>query len=98
MGRPRPAQPFRGQAAPGGPRGGVAGAHRAADRGAGEQITEGRKKPDDKRPPADVGRLENRLADLLGAPVKIHHNASGKGRGHHSLHQRSSLTAFGHIR
>ncbi|WIX32828.1 ParB/RepB/Spo0J family partition protein [Salinicola sp. JS01] len=64
-----------------------------------KQIAEGRKKPDDKRPPADVGRLENRLADLLGAPVKIHHNASGKGRvtiRYTSLDELDGI--LGHIR
>ncbi|WP_280539853.1 ParB/RepB/Spo0J family partition protein [Chromohalobacter sp. 11-W] len=38
-----------------------------------------------KSPPSasgntDVARLETRLAELLGAPVKIQHGASGKGR------------------
>ncbi|GHC28877.1 ParB/RepB/Spo0J family partition protein [Aidingimonas halophila] len=31
-------------------------------------------------PPADVDRLETQLGELLGAPVKIHHGRSGKGR------------------
>ncbi|GGX83500.1 chromosome partitioning protein [Litchfieldella qijiaojingensis] len=31
-------------------------------------------------PPGDVGRLENQLGELLGAPVKIQHSRSGKGR------------------
>ncbi|GAB2787675.1 ParB/RepB/Spo0J family partition protein [Halomonas shantousis] len=37
-------------------------------------------KPPAAKVPADVGRLENQLADLLGAPVKIAHGQSGKGR------------------
>lgn len=37
-------------------------------------------KPTREAPSADVGRLENQLGDLLGAPVKIQHSRSGKGR------------------
>ncbi|WP_110649693.1 ParB/RepB/Spo0J family partition protein [Salinicola peritrichatus] len=64
-----------------------------------KQLASGQKKGDDKRQPADVGRLENRLADLLGAPVKIHHNASGKGRvtiRYTSLDELDGI--LGHIR
>ncbi|WP_110669689.1 ParB/RepB/Spo0J family partition protein [Salinicola halophilus] len=64
-----------------------------------KQIASGEKKSDDKRQPADVGRLENRLADLLGAPVKIHHNNSGKGRvtiRYTSLDELDGI--LGHIR
>ena len=64
-----------------------------------KQIASGQKKAEDKRPPADVGRLENRLADLLGAPVKIHHNSSGKGRvtiRYTSLDELDGI--LGHIR
>ena len=32
------------------------------------------------QPPADVVRLENQLGELLGAPVRIQHGRSGKGR------------------
>lgn len=37
-------------------------------------------KPAREAPSADVGRLENQLGELLGAPVKIQHGRSGKGR------------------
>ncbi|KAA0018694.1 ParB/RepB/Spo0J family partition protein [Salinicola corii] len=64
-----------------------------------KQIASGQTKADAKKPPADVGRLENRLADLLGAPVKIHHNSSGKGRvtiRYTSLDELDGI--LGHIR
>ncbi|GHB13993.1 ParB/RepB/Spo0J family partition protein [Salinicola rhizosphaerae] len=64
-----------------------------------KQIASGQKKNEEKRQPADVGRLENRLADLLGAPVKIHHNSSGKGRvtiRYTSLDELDGI--LGHIR
>ncbi|SDL57173.1 chromosome segregation DNA-binding protein [Franzmannia pantelleriensis] len=38
------------------------------------------KKADKPAPSPDVARLETRLGDLLGAPVKIQHGRSGKGR------------------
>ncbi|WP_043531238.1 ParB/RepB/Spo0J family partition protein [Litchfieldella xinjiangensis] len=37
-------------------------------------------KPSRESPSADIGRLENQLGELLGAPVKIQHGRSGKGR------------------
>ncbi|MCW4152081.1 ParB/RepB/Spo0J family partition protein [Halomonas sp. 18H] len=40
----------------------------------------GPKKPAKAAPGPDVARLESRLGDLLGAPVKIQHGQSGKGR------------------
>ena len=48
---------------------------------------------------ADVARLETRLAELLGAPVKIQHGASGKGRvtiRYTSLDELDGI--LGHIR
>ncbi|MCK0744760.1 ParB/RepB/Spo0J family partition protein [Chromohalobacter nigrandesensis] len=47
----------------------------------------------------DVARLETRLAELLGAPVKIQHGASGKGRvtiRYTSLDELDGI--LGHIR
>nr|WP_163501418.1 ParB/RepB/Spo0J family partition protein [Halomonas socia] len=38
------------------------------------------KKADKPAPSPDVARLETRLGDLLGAPVKIQHGRGGKGR------------------
>ncbi|WP_251975834.1 ParB/RepB/Spo0J family partition protein [Salinicola avicenniae] len=64
-----------------------------------KQLASGQKGHEEKRQPADVGRLESRLADLLGAPVKIHHNASGKGRvtiRYTSLDELDGI--LGHIR
>ncbi|MGC3874429.1 ParB/RepB/Spo0J family partition protein [Halomonas sp. GXIMD04776] len=46
-----------------------------------KQLQEG--KPSTKKetqPPSDVVRLENQLGELLGAPVRIQHGRSGKGR------------------
>ncbi|WP_069384768.1 ParB/RepB/Spo0J family partition protein [Halomonas caseinilytica] len=40
----------------------------------------GRKKAEKSEPSPDVARLESRLGELLGAPVKIQHGQSGKGR------------------
>ncbi len=40
----------------------------------------GRKKAEKAEPSPDVARLESRLGELLGAPVKIQHGQSGKGR------------------
>lgn len=40
--------------------------------------TNEQKKPPE--PSVDVARLESKLGDLLGAPVRIQHGASGKGR------------------
>ncbi|MDR5860118.1 ParB/RepB/Spo0J family partition protein [Halomonas eurihalina] len=39
-----------------------------------------RKKTAKPKPSPDVARLESRLGELLGAPVKIQHGQSGKGR------------------
>ncbi|SHE73217.1 chromosome segregation DNA-binding protein [Modicisalibacter ilicicola DSM 19980] len=46
-----------------------------------KQLQEGRPatKPE-PQPSSDVARLENQLGELLGAPVRIQHGRSGKGR------------------
>ncbi|WP_148252355.1 ParB/RepB/Spo0J family partition protein [Aidingimonas lacisalsi] len=49
--------------------------------------------------PTDVGRLETQLGELLGAPVKIQHGRSGKGRltiRYSSLDELDGI--LGHIR
>lgn len=59
-------------------------------------------KPADKSPPkpsADVARLESQLGELLGAPVRIVHGRSGKGRvtiGYSSLDELDGILT--HIR
>lgn len=59
-------------------------------------------KPADKTPPkpsADVARLESQLGELLGAPVRIVHGRSGKGRvtiGYSSLDELDGILT--HIR
>ncbi|UYG07748.1 ParB/RepB/Spo0J family partition protein [Halomonas sp. M4R1S46] len=46
-----------------------------------KQLSSGEtKKAESPSPSPDVARLESRLADLLGAPVKIQHGRGGKGR------------------
>ncbi|MBB3141735.1 ParB/RepB/Spo0J family partition protein [Halomonas sp. THAF12] len=46
-----------------------------------KQLAKGEPKKADKPTPSpDVARLESRLGDLLGAPVKIQHGRGGKGR------------------
>ncbi|RTR05666.1 ParB/RepB/Spo0J family partition protein [Halomonas nitroreducens] len=46
-----------------------------------KQLSSGEaKKAEAASPSPDVARLESRLADLLGAPVKIQHGRGGKGR------------------
>ncbi|MFC3283894.1 ParB/RepB/Spo0J family partition protein [Litchfieldella rifensis] len=56
-------------------------------------------KPAREAPSADVGRLENQLGELLGAPVRIQHGRSGKGRltiRYSSLDELDGI--LGHIR
>jgi len=59
-------------------------------------------KPADKaspKPSADVARLESQLGELLGAPVRIQHGRSGKGRvtiGYSSLDELDGILT--HIR
>ncbi|MBB3190065.1 ParB/RepB/Spo0J family partition protein [Halomonas cerina] len=46
-----------------------------------KQLAKGETKKTEKASPSpDVARLESRLAELLGAPVKIQHGRGGKGR------------------
>ncbi|WP_106476803.1 ParB/RepB/Spo0J family partition protein [Phytohalomonas tamaricis] len=45
-----------------------------------KRLTQGETKGGEVSPPADVGRLEMQLAELLGAQVKIDHGKAGKGR------------------
>jgi ParB family chromosome partitioning protein len=64
---------------------------KAAGAGAGDDREPGRKDP-------DIARLENDLADKLGARVEIRHTASGKGRlviSYHSLDELDGI--LGHI-
>ncbi|GAA0559117.1 ParB/RepB/Spo0J family partition protein [Halomonas salifodinae] len=56
-------------------------------------------KPQREAPSADVARLETQLGELLGAPVKIQHGRSGKGRltiRYTSLDELDGI--LGHIR
>ncbi|WP_417330311.1 ParB/RepB/Spo0J family partition protein [Halomonas cupida] len=45
-----------------------------------KQMTSPRTKADKPEPNRDVERLESRLADVLGAPVRIQHGKAGKGK------------------
>ncbi|MBY5928877.1 ParB/RepB/Spo0J family partition protein [Halomonas sp. DP8Y7-3] len=45
-----------------------------------KQLASGKPKAAKASPQQDVSRLETRLADLLGAPVKISHGKAGKGK------------------
>ncbi|MBN8412787.1 ParB/RepB/Spo0J family partition protein [Halomonas denitrificans] len=45
-----------------------------------KQLASGKPKAAKAAPQQDVSRLETRLADLLGAPVKISHGKAGKGK------------------
>lgn len=45
-----------------------------------KQMTSPRAKADKPEPNRDVERLESRLADVLGAPVRIQHGKAGKGK------------------
>ncbi|WP_458525133.1 ParB/RepB/Spo0J family partition protein [Onishia taeanensis] len=65
-----------------------------------KQLVEGAPaKPDSQPRSTDVVRLENQLGELLGAPVKIQHGRSGKGRltiRYTSLDELDGI--LGHIR
>lgn len=65
-----------------------------------KQLLEGAPtKPDSQPRSTDVVRLENQLGELLGAPVKIQHGRSGKGRltiRYTSLDELDGI--LGHIR
>ncbi|WP_104203125.1 ParB/RepB/Spo0J family partition protein [Billgrantia saliphila] len=45
-----------------------------------KRLTQGEPKPAATAPSPDVARLETRLGELLGAPVRIQHGRGGKGR------------------
>ncbi|MBY5939373.1 ParB/RepB/Spo0J family partition protein [Halomonas sp. DP5N14-9] len=64
-----------------------------------KQLANGKPKAAKTAPNQDVARLETRLADLLGAPVKISHGKAGKGKvtiQYSSLDELDGI--LGHIR